>query len=115
MKIKFKNFLATIESFIRNDATAVRTYQFQDRNGTIADDTDINAIKLHSWDLSTNLFPSGATFGYRGYGINGPTTSLLDRFGDPIPDGSFCECIKLVGVASTSNPLDWAIYTTVIP
>lgn len=41
MRIKFKNFLGTIESFFRNDATTARTYQFQDRNGTIADDTDL--------------------------------------------------------------------------
>lgn len=43
MKIIFKNFLGTVQSFFRNDATAVRTYQFQNRDGTIADDTDISA------------------------------------------------------------------------
>jgi hypothetical protein len=45
MKIKFKNFLGSIESFFRNDNTDVRTYQFQNRDGTIADDTDLG-LKL---------------------------------------------------------------------
>lgn len=70
---------------------------------------------LNSWNMSTDLFPAGATFGYRAYGINGPTSDLEDRFGDPIPDGSFIECIKVSGTASTTDPLDWAIYTTIIP
>lgn len=47
MKIIFKNFLGTVQSFLRNDATVVRNYQFQDRDGTIADDTDL-ALKANA-------------------------------------------------------------------
>lgn len=40
-KINFKNALNTITSFFTNANTVARTYTFQDRNGTIADDTDL--------------------------------------------------------------------------
>jgi hypothetical protein len=54
MKIKFKNFLGTIESFLRNDATVARNYQFQDRDGTIADNTDL-ALKQSLVNAATAL------------------------------------------------------------
>jgi len=41
-KINFKNVLNTITSFFTNSNTVTRTYTFQDRNGTIADDTDLS-------------------------------------------------------------------------
>ncbi len=41
LKINFKNVLNTFTSFFTNSNTAARTYTFQDRNGTIADDTDL--------------------------------------------------------------------------
>lgn len=44
-KINFKNVLNTFTSFFTNSNTAARTYTFQDRNGTIADDTDL-ALKV---------------------------------------------------------------------
>ena len=44
-KINFKNALNTFTSFFTNSNTAARTYTFQDRNGTIADDTDL-ALKV---------------------------------------------------------------------
>ncbi len=40
-RIAFINFLETITSFIRNDATTARVWQLQDRNGTLADDADL--------------------------------------------------------------------------
>ena len=40
-KINFKNVLNTFTSFFTNSNTAARTYTFQNRNGTIADDTDL--------------------------------------------------------------------------
>lgn len=45
-KINFKNALDTFTSFFTNSNTAARTYTFQDRDGVIADDTDINALEL---------------------------------------------------------------------
>ena len=41
-KINFKNALNTFTSFFTNANTAARTYTFQDRDGTIADNTDIS-------------------------------------------------------------------------
>lgn len=40
-KINFKNALNTFTSFFTNANTAARTYTFQDRDGTIADNTDL--------------------------------------------------------------------------
>ncbi|MEK7569033.1 MAG: hypothetical protein AAB497_02885 [Patescibacteria group bacterium] len=40
-KINFKNALNTITSFFTNANTVARTYTFQDRDGTIADNTDL--------------------------------------------------------------------------
>lgn len=40
-KINFKNAANTFTSFFTNSNTAARTYTFQNRNGTIADDTDL--------------------------------------------------------------------------
>jgi len=40
-KINFKNAANTITSFFTNVNTVARTYTFQNRDGTIADDTDI--------------------------------------------------------------------------
>lgn len=40
-KINFKNVANTFTSFFTNSNTAARTYTFQDRDGTIVDDTDL--------------------------------------------------------------------------
>lgn len=40
-KIKFSNALNTFTSFLTNSNTAARTYTFRDRDGIIADDTDL--------------------------------------------------------------------------
>jgi len=44
-KINFKNVANTITSFFTNSNTVARTYTFQDRDGTIADNTDITSAK----------------------------------------------------------------------
>lgn len=43
LKINFRNVADTITSFFTNTNTNVRTYTFQDRDGTIADDTDLSS------------------------------------------------------------------------
>ena len=43
-KINFKNALNTVTSFFTNANTVARTYTFQDRDGTIADNTDISTL-----------------------------------------------------------------------
>jgi len=45
-KINFKNAANTFTSFFTNANTAARTYTFQNRDGTISDDTDL-ALKLN--------------------------------------------------------------------
>lgn len=41
LKINFRNVANTFTSFFTNSNTAARTYTFQDRDGTIADNTDL--------------------------------------------------------------------------
>ena len=56
-RIAFINFGETFTSFFLNNATAARQWIFKDRNGTIADDTDLAAINS---DLSAiNLAIAG--------------------------------------------------------
>ncbi len=52
-KINFKNVLNTFTSFFTNSNTAARTYTFQNRDGTIADDTDLAGKQPLDSDLTT--------------------------------------------------------------
>ena len=54
LKINFKNVANTFTSFFTNSNTASRTYTFQDRNGTISDDTDL-ATKQNLLVSGTNI------------------------------------------------------------
>lgn len=59
-KINFKNAANTFTSFLTNSNTAARTYTFQDRDGTIADNTDL-ALKANAASptfTGTVTFPS---------------------------------------------------------
>lgn len=58
-KINFKNAANTFTSFFANANTASRTYTFQDRDGTIADDTDL-AGKASLAGLATQTFSVAA-------------------------------------------------------
>jgi hypothetical protein len=53
-KINFRNVANTFTSFFTNSNTAARTYTFQDRNGTIADDTDLD-LKVSYTGATTDL------------------------------------------------------------
>lgn len=71
----FRNVANTFTSFFTNANTASRTYTFQNRNGTIADDTDLatkqildtqievsaNSNVLNAWSGQTILFTSSCT------------------------------------------------------
>ena len=83
-KINFKNALNTITSFFTNANTVARTYLFQDRDGTIADDTDIQDAKDYAdslvvnlwddrgvYDASSNLFPATGGSGTAGAILKG--------------------------------------------
>lgn len=52
-KINFKNAANTFTSFFTNSNTAARTYTFQDRDGTIADTTDIAGLSTTTTKLPT--------------------------------------------------------------
>lgn len=63
-KINFKNVANTFTSFFTNANTAARTYTFADRDGTVADDTDITAAKArasHTGTQSADSLTDGAT------------------------------------------------------
>ena len=45
MRIKFKDFTGLIESFFRNDTTVPRTYQFPDKDITVAGIVDLNSLQ----------------------------------------------------------------------
>lgn len=71
-KINFKNALNTITSFFTNANTVARTYTFQDRNGTIADDTDLGL------KVTANAGITGATKTKVTYDSKGLVTSGAD-------------------------------------
>lgn len=58
-KINFKNAADTFTSFFTNANTAARTYTFQDRDGTIADNTDL-ALKQDA--LTNPVVGAGASY-----------------------------------------------------
>lgn len=61
-KINFFNVLGTIKSFFTNSNTTARTYIFQDRNGTIADDTDVSILQANiNNKVTANTTITGAT------------------------------------------------------
>jgi len=61
-KHNFKNAANTFTSFLTNTNTAARTYTFQDRDGTIADNTDLGA-KVSAITVTTANGVSGAIGG----------------------------------------------------
>ncbi len=60
-KINFKNALNTITSFFTNANTVARTYLFQDRDGTIADDTDIAGANTYADGKVADAINNGTT------------------------------------------------------
>ncbi len=75
----FRNITNTFSSFFTNSNTAARTYTFQDRNGTIADNTDLA--------LKANLVTPTFTGGY--IAVGGLTTGIqLNSFTNSIIIGN---------------------------
>lgn len=60
-KINFKNAANTFTSFFTNTNTAARTYTFQDRNGTIADDADLATKAALAGSASQTFSVAAAT------------------------------------------------------
>jgi hypothetical protein len=80
-KINFQNALNTFTSYFTNTNTASRTYTFQDRNGTIADDIDL-ALKADKVSIT------GATKTKITYNSQGIVTSGGDATTDDIADST---------------------------
>jgi len=64
-KINFKNAANTFTNFFTNTTTAARTYTFQDRDGTVADNTDL-ALK----EATANKDATGGYVGLTAFKIN---------------------------------------------
>ncbi|MCX5875316.1 MAG: hypothetical protein NT087_03260 [Deltaproteobacteria bacterium] len=72
-KINFKNALNTFTSFFTNANTAARTYTFQDRDGTVADNTDLAGkaalAGASGQDFAVNSLAATATVKTGGYTV----------------------------------------------
>lgn len=81
-KIKFRNLLNTFTSYFENSNTASRTYTFQNRNGTIADDTDLagkQPINAKLTDISGLGLAAGDFLYYDGANIVKKTTAQVKQ------------------------------------
>lgn len=76
-KINFKNAANTFTSFFVNTNTAARTYTFQDRNGTIADDTDL-ALKANLASPTFTGVPAAPTASQGNNSTQLATTAYVD-------------------------------------
>lgn len=76
-KINFKNALNTFTSFFTNSNTAARTYTFQDRNGTISDDTDL-ALKANLASPALTGTPTAPTASASDNSTKIATTAYVD-------------------------------------
>ena len=102
MKIQFKNILGTIISLVQNSNTAIRTYTFQDRDGTIADNTDLagkqNALgftpeNVANKDTTTTLGTSDTNY---------PSQKAVKTYVDN----------QVASAGSTSDEVEFAIVAT---
>ena len=82
LKINFKNAANTFISFLTNTNTAARTYTFQNRDGTIADDTDL------AGKVAGNTAITGATKTKITYDAKGLVTAGADATTSDIAEGS---------------------------
>ena len=83
-KINFKNVLNTFISFFTNSNTAARTYTFQDRNGTIADDTDLGLKKTIATGNNYKFETTGATGNLQETTVTPSRIVLTDANGLPV-------------------------------
>src|SRR5574340_871894 len=81
LKINFKNALNTVTSFFTNANTVARTYTFQDRDGTIADNTEL-ALKTNVADLAAT---TGSTLvGFIQAGVGAILRTVSNKLRDHI-------------------------------
>jgi len=113
-KINFKNVANTFTSFFTNSNTAARTYTFQNRNGTILDDTDLGTINTSlstKQDSNLNLTSlAGLTLSADGLlystGANTITTSTVTAAARTVLDDNDTDAMLTTlagGAASTGS------------
>ncbi len=100
-KINFWNAARTFKSFLVNAATAVRTYTFPDRDGTIADDTDITAAKARANHTGTQTADT-ITDGTTNKVLSATNKTKLDNI-------SITQAVDLDDIESRVNNLDAAV------
>lgn len=76
-KINFLNFLGTFTSYFQNTNTASRLYSFQDRDGTIADNTDL-ALKVDANASITGATKTKITYDTKGLVTAGADATTAD-------------------------------------
>jgi len=108
-KINFKNVANTITSFFTNSNTIARTYTFQNRDGTIADDTDL-AAKQATLVSGTNIktINSNSLLGAGDLAISGLPVATAAGTADAItadytPDLTLTNLTICVFVATAAN------------
>ena len=98
-QINFKNAANTFTSFFTNTNTAARTYTFQDRSGTIADNTDL-ALKA---PIASPTFTGTATLpaGSNAPGLLGSSSSAVTATGTT--QGTATALTSDINVVTTST------------
>jgi hypothetical protein len=129
-QIEFSNLAATVRSWLQNAATVARTYTFQDRNGTIADDTDlalkqslINAagalvdgaaitLSAKKHTLTTDEALVTFTDTYTGDSLDVEVTFSTTVSAWTFPANSLCKFITAAGVTTVSGDNTMAVTGT---
>ena len=92
LKINFKNVLNTFTSFFTNSNTASRTYTFQNRDGIIADDTDLaianNQVAVETWSTDANYTSTNTTAKYLLIRLTATLTATRQLYLPSLPIGS---------------------------
>lgn len=100
-KINFKNAANTFTSFFTNANTAARTYTFQNRDGTIADNTDL-AGKLTNVLTSGNIFVGNGSNVATGVAMSGDVT-ISNAGVTAIGSGKVTEAMQILADNTTQN------------
>ncbi len=130
LQIEFLNLAATFRSWLQNANTAARTYTFQNRNGTIADDTDLAlkqslinaagalvdgaaiALTAKKHTLTTDEALITFTDSYTGDSLDVEVTFSTTVAAWTFPAASLCRFVTAAGVVTTSGDNTMAVTGT---
>lgn len=81
---------------------------------SIVNNVYVNASSLFKgdYDISTDVLPSGAFFGYEYFTRDTHSVGLMAHDGNPIPEGCIMRSIKVGSEASTTDITDWIFIPT---